>query len=255
MNMRDLQEDTPGFTSTLMSVLRREPEAPHTPSSHEQTRALYDRLAHWYDRIAGAAEYASIEAGLTRLALRAGERALDVGCGTGSALLRIASQVGERGLACGVDISPRMCAIARRKASASPERAWVHIQEGDATALPYADGTFDAVFMSFTLEVFDTSEIPRVLAECRRVLRPGGRICIVSLSARTPYTQMTRLYLRARAMLPHLVDCRPIHPADAVHSSHFLVEGAEERMMWGMPVEVAIAHSVEVPERRQPILR
>jgi demethylmenaquinone methyltransferase/2-methoxy-6-polyprenyl-1,4-benzoquinol methylase len=58
----------------------------------------------------------------------------------------------------------------------------VELFRGDAAFLPFDDNTFDAVFMSFVLEVFDTPEIPRALEQVKKVLKPGGRLGVASMS-------------------------------------------------------------------------
>ena len=210
--------------------------------TREQARRSYDRLARWYDRIAGGAEDRYALEGLARLDVQPSEHVLEVGFGTGRTLLRLARQVGPDGHVDGIDLSSGMCSVARQRAERDGLAGRISIRRGDATQLPYQDETFDALFMSFTLDLFDTPEIPRVVEECYRVLRPDGRICVVSLAAREPRTLMTRLYLRAHAWLPQLVDCRPIRSADALHQAGFTIDGCEHRAMWGIPVDIVVAH-------------
>jgi ubiquinone/menaquinone biosynthesis C-methylase UbiE len=80
---------------------------------------------------------------LTRVALQPGEHVLDVACGTGIVARLAAPQVGGTGRVVGVDLNTGMLDMAR--AQALPAGATVEWQEGDATALPCDDATFDVV--------------------------------------------------------------------------------------------------------------
>jgi SAM-dependent methyltransferase len=109
-----------------------------------------------------------------RLGLEPGHRILDVACGPGNFTEFFAGVVGESGLAVGLDASPTMLAQAVRDNSVG-QVAYVH---GDAAALPFADASFDAV--SCFAALYLMSEPYVALEEAVRVLRPGGRIAILT---------------------------------------------------------------------------
>ena len=110
------------------------------------------------------------------LALRPGERVLDIGSGPGFLLHEIAAEVGPAGRAEGVDPSDSMLAIAAAREPAAGG-APVGLHRGDALALPFPDGAFDAVACTQVMEY--VADVPAALAEARRVLRPGGRLLIL----------------------------------------------------------------------------
>ena len=112
---------------------------------------------------------------LVRAALGAapGDAILDVGCGPGFYALELLDEVGLDGHVVGVDSSPQMLAIAADRCAHHDN---VDFREGQATALPVEDGSFDRALCVQVLEYVD--DATAALAEMRRALRPGGRVLV-----------------------------------------------------------------------------
>jgi demethylmenaquinone methyltransferase/2-methoxy-6-polyprenyl-1,4-benzoquinol methylase len=104
---------------------------------------------------------------------------LDLACGTGDITFLLARQLGTRGKAIGVDITPEMVERARGKALHEPR---VHFETGDICQLSYADASFDRITVGYGVR--NVPDIPRLLAEVFRLLRPGG--CFLSLDFGKP---------------------------------------------------------------------
>jgi demethylmenaquinone methyltransferase/2-methoxy-6-polyprenyl-1,4-benzoquinol methylase len=134
---------------------------------------MFDRIAPVYD-----AMNRLMTAGLDRrwrreaaAVVRPGDRVLDICCGTGDLALAAADAGGK---VTGIDFSEPMLERARAKA---PGIEWV---SGDALALPFGDGAFDAVTIGFGLR--NLADIEQGLAEMRRALKPGGRVAILEIT-------------------------------------------------------------------------
>jgi SAM-dependent methyltransferase len=115
-------------------------------------------MEEWAPRVADAAE------------IRPGDRVLDVCCGTGVLTRAAASRAGLGAVVKGLDLSPRMLAVAARL---SPTLSW---HEGSAEALPFADESFEAVVSQFGLMFVSNPAL--ALQEMMRVLAPGGRLAV-----------------------------------------------------------------------------
>lgn len=209
--------------------------------SKREARTSYDRISRWYDLLAGSSELKYEQIGLQNLKIQEGEKVLEVGLGTGQCLPSLAQSVGDSGTVYGIDISTGMFNVALERVRKAGLLNRVELVIGDGANLPFETDFFDAVFMSFTLELFDTPEIPVVLSECRRVLLKGGRIGVVAMSKKGSSGVMVDLYEWAHKVLPRYVDCRPICVQEALEDAHFHVIDDVVMSMWGLPVEIIVA--------------
>jgi demethylmenaquinone methyltransferase/2-methoxy-6-polyprenyl-1,4-benzoquinol methylase len=149
--------------------------------SEPQVRAMFDRIAGFYDLMNSV-----MTAGLHHrwraraadlAALGPGDSALDVACGTGDLAIELARRVGSSGGVIGSDFSEEMLERARAKA---PQLTW---EWGNALELPYASDRFDAATVGFGARNF--SDLDRGLAEMARVVKPGGRVVVLEIT--TPH--------------------------------------------------------------------
>jgi demethylmenaquinone methyltransferase / 2-methoxy-6-polyprenyl-1,4-benzoquinol methylase len=135
---------------------------------------MFDRIAPVYDAM-NRAMTLGLDRRWRRLtveaAVKPADRVLDACCGTGDLALA-AARAGGR--VTGVDFSERMLALARAKA---PELDWLR---ADATALPFADESFDVVTVGFGIR--NLADLEAGLAELARVLVPGGRLACLEIT-------------------------------------------------------------------------
>lgn len=157
-----------------------------------QVRAMFDRIARVYDRMnsvmTAGMHHRWRERAADLAAVGPGDRALDVATGTGDLALELRRRVGESGEVVGLDFAESMLEIARGKA---PD---IRFEQGNALELPYGDGEFDAATVGFGARNF--SDLRRGLAEMRRVVRPGGRVVVLEITApqRPPLSWFFRLW-------------------------------------------------------------
>ncbi|HZB51078.1 MAG TPA: demethylmenaquinone methyltransferase [Mycobacteriales bacterium] len=142
----------------------------------DEVAAMFDRVARRYDVtntvLSAGRDRSWRRATVAALAVRPGERVLDLAAGTAVSTVPLA-RAGATAVAC--DFSLGMLRAGRRRR--------VPLVAGDALALPFADGVFDAVTISFGLR--NVADPDAALAELARVTRPGGRLVVCEFSRPT----------------------------------------------------------------------
>lgn len=210
--------------------------------NHSIARINYNRLSRWYDWFASSEKKFS-EIGLRMLKVQPAEKVLEIGFGTGQGLVALAHSVSKIGKVYGIDLSDGMVHVANGKISRAGLSSQIELRLGDAANLPYENDFFDAIFISFTLELFDTSEIPLVLGECKRVLLENGRLGVVALKKKD--CRATKIYEWFNVHFPSLVDCRPIDVRRIIEAAGFESCESLEKAMWGLPIEIITARRHE----------
>lgn len=172
-------------------------------------RHSYTLLAPLYDAAVAAASQGMRRDSLAALGDTGDEPILMLGVGTGLDLPLLPAGA----WAVGLDLTPAMLQRARRRIPADAE---VHLQQGDAMALPYRDAAFDTVVLHLILAV--VPEPPRLLAEAVRVTRPGGRLLVLDKflrrGQRAPLRRLLtpvsgRIATRMDVVLEDLLEAQP----------------------------------------------
>ena len=165
----------------MTSRLRAALAAPDSKSRY--VRRLFSTIAGRYDLITRVLSYGQDRRWKARVAelsgARPGMRALDLACGTGDIAFTLATRGAD---VVGLDITHRMLQLARAKDGAA------HFVAGDMLALPFGNEAFDLVTTGYGLR--NVPDIPRAIAEMRRVLKPGG--VLLSLDFNRPANPIVR---------------------------------------------------------------
>jgi demethylmenaquinone methyltransferase / 2-methoxy-6-polyprenyl-1,4-benzoquinol methylase len=146
---------------------------------------MFDDIAPVYDRMntimTAGSDGRWRRAAIRATGLHAGDRALDVACGTGKLTVALAELVGPFGRAVGVDLAPAMIELAR---ASQPPLVQLEFLVGNALALPFEARTFDAVTIGFGMR--NLADYEAGFRELGRVVRPGGRVVCLELSVPWP---------------------------------------------------------------------
>lgn len=201
----------------------------HTSHAHEHTPETPDLVIHWasrYDRLLRLGllgqERALRASTLEPAHIQPGDRVLDVGCGPGSLTLVAKSLAGPTGEVHGIDASPEMIDLARRKALKAGVDA--DFQVALIQDIPFADGHFDVVTSSFMMHhLADDDARRKGLAEICRVLKPGGRCLIIDFEP--PSNPLLKHLFGGHRMMR--VDNRQVIP--------IMEEAGFQDVEWGKP--------------------
>ena len=209
----------------------------------EAIRKSYGIMSKFYVSLEGIFERGMREKGVGLLAIKDGDTVLEVGVGTGFSLREISRKVGPTGQAYGIDITPEMLRITEKRLRQAGTIDRVTLYQRDARTMPFPDTIFDTVYIAATLELFDTPDIPRVLGEVKRVLKPGGRLGVNSMSREG---KENRRFLKSYEWLyrkfPKYASCRPIYVEKSVREAGFSISISQGyQLMKLVPMKLVIA--------------
>ena len=199
-------------------------------SETERVRRIWDKLAPRYDRDIKFFEKVLFSGGREWACSQASGVVLEIGAGTGRNLEYYPAGIQLMG----IDVSPRMIAIARERAQAAGREADLRV--GDAQALDIPDESVDTVIS--TLSLCSIPDDRKAVSEVKRVLRPGGRFILMEHVA-SPL-RLVRVFQKAldwiavRTEGDHLVREPLVH----LKAEGFLIEGIE-RLKWGIVERLA----------------
>ncbi len=169
----------------------------------EQVEQMFDSIAPAYDFMNRAMTLGIDRRWRSKAVGMLGQprNILDVATGTGDLALLLARRI-PGATVTGIDLSEGMISVGRKKIAQAGLENRIKLVAGDCLALPFADNSFDCITVAYGVRNF--ADIPAGLREMQRVLRPGGRLCIIELSV--PVNRVVKPFynIYTRGVIPAL---------------------------------------------------
>ncbi len=205
--------------------------------------AVYTSTAPIYDIWGAVTESKAREKAIARASIHDGESVLEVAVGTGLTFFEIlkANPNGENE---GIDLTPAMLEKARQRAAKSGTTHY-QLETGDAYNLNFPDHHFDLVMNNYMFDLLPEQDFLTVLAEFKRVLKPGGRLVLVNMTRGERFYE--KFWEGVYNFNPHwLGGCRGVLLYDYLKSAGFQNIEREKLSQFGFPSEIISAKRVNV---------
>ena len=187
-------------------------------------KQAYNRRGWIYSKTVAPMEWEYHLAALDQANIQPGENVLEVAVGPGLTAVEIAGRVGKETIFSGMDISTGMLALTEERLLAN-EFTQFQLKEGNASQIPFEDSRFDVLYNGYMLDLIPEREMPGILAEFKRVLKPGGRMILLNMSKANKEVVLFRekLYrlLPPRLVLYLMGGCRPVLMEDLTWQAGF----------------------------------
>ncbi len=208
-----------------------------------QVRAVYDRIGRIQD-LQGLYERRATNELIAHTDFESAQAVFELGYGTGAFARRLLERhLPPASRYVGVDVSPRMHELARRRLDRFADRAELRLGDG-SLHFPFKDDAFDRVVANYVLDLLAPTDIGIFIEEARRLLAPGGLLCLASLTfgATRPARLVTRVWEWLWAYRPELVGgCRPLRLTDQLDRGAWSLRHHAVVTSFGVSSEIVVA--------------
>ena len=210
--------------------------------SHQEARRTYDRIGARQDSQAFYEDVATGEL-IRHGGFASATAVFEFGCGTGRfARMLLGDHLGPTATYRGVDLSPTMAGLAERRLSEFGDRARVVLTDGGP---PESEppASFDRFVSNFVFDLLSEADIAAVVSEAHRMLRPGGLLCLASLSPGHGLVSgaVIRVWSLLHRLDPRLVaGCRPIELLSFLEEGRWEIRHHRALAPYGLPCEAVV---------------